>query len=948
MHVHAVDRGQSIEGRSRVHSLRALLVITLLVGLSGSMAWAASAHAQLPIVSFDGSAETNGATVTQAGSHPDVTTSFFFPFNADRKGIPGPIEDPKDVTVDLPPGLVGNPTATTQCSPTDIALGRSTCPITSQVGIVGITTSLFTSTPIVLYEPVYNLVPPTGVPAEFGFNISGVVIRLNARVRTGTDNGLSIDITDISQAVGVIGTSLTLWGVPADPSHDDIRGSCLDGTAGTSLGICPTPASPEPFITLPTNCAAGPVVTTLTVNSWQDPTHPSTASFVSHDSAGNAVGVNGCDRLGFDPSLTVRPDRAAAGSPAGFGIDLKVPLNENPTGLAVSNLKKVVVTLPLGVAVSPSSADGLQGCAPSEIHLNDVSAPTCPNGSKIGDLSITTPLLSTPLTGGVFLASPNDNPFGSLLAIYLVASGDGVTLKLPGQIQANPQTGQLTATFDNNPELPFSDLSVNFKGGPRAPLVDTPVCGTATTSSQLTGWNGAVQNTTDSYVVSQDGQGAPCTGGGFDPWFTAGTVNPAGGQNSPFTLTFGRADADQALGTIAVNLPKGLLGKIASVPLCPDAAAVSGGCTSVSQIGTATTAAGAGTSPLQLPGRVYLTGPYRGGPFGLSIVVPAIAGPFNLGTVVVRAAIYVDPTTAALTITSDRLPTILQGIPLQIRAVNVTVDREGFTFNPTNCEAQTVGATISSAQGARAAVSSHFQAANCATLPFKPNLSASTGGRASKAGGASLDVKVSSKGGPQPGGGEANIRSVKVDLPTQLPSRLTTLQKACPDSVFQANPASCPAASNVGTGGASTPVLAHPLSGPAYLVSHGGAAFPDLEIVLQGEGITLVLDGKTDIKKGITMSTFSAVPDAPISSFELKLPTGKYSVFAVNLPAAANYDFCGKTLVMPTRITGQNGAVVKQSTKIGVSGCPRAKKSHAKKTTHARKATHGHDKRVGN
>jgi hypothetical protein len=308
--------------------------------------------------------------------------------------------------------------------------------------------------------------------------------------------------------------------------------------------------------------------------------------------------------------------------------------------------------------------------------------------------------------------------------------------------------------------------------------------------------------------------------------------------------------------------------------------------------------------------------------------------------VIVRAAIHVDPKTSALTVTSDPLPQIIDGVPLRVQTVNVTIDRSGFIFNPTNCSQQHVTATIAAAQGASASVSSPFAAATCENLPFKPKFSASTAGKASKAGGASLDVKVTSKGGPQSGGGEANIKAVKVDLPKQLPSRLTTLQKACTASVFEANPASCPKESDVGSATASTPVLAHPLIGPAYLVSHGGAAFPDLEIILQGEGITLILDGSTDIKKGITSSTFKSVPDAPISSFELKLPTGKYSVLGTNLPQSAHYSLCKQTLAMPTAFVGQNGAEIHESTPIVVSGCPkskRAKKGNAKTGKHSKK-----------
>jgi hypothetical protein len=357
-------------------------------------------------------------------------------------------------------------------------------------------------------------------------------------------------------------------------------------------------------------------------------------------------------------------------------------------------------------------------------------------------------------------------------------------------------------------------------------------------------------------------------------------------------------------------------------------------------LGTVTVAAGPGTEPYYTTGKIYLTGAYNGGPFGEAVVVPAVAGPFNLGNVVIRGSIRVNRTTAQASVVSDPFPSILDGIPLQVRTVNVDIDRPEFTFNPTNCEPQRVSATLASTQGAAAGVSSPYQAAGCQGLKFAPKLVVATAGKASKAGGAGLLFKVVYPSGPE--GTYANIKSVKVDLPKQLPSRLTTLQKACLASVFEANPASCPVASDVGTATTSTPDLASPLSGPAYLVSHGNEAFPDLEIVLQGEGVTLVLDGNTDIKNGITSSTFKAIPDAPVSSFELKLPTGKYSILGANVGEKAKYSLCGQTLSMPTAITGQNGAVIKQTTSIAVTGCPKVKKAKAaKRAKRATKSTRG-------
>jgi hypothetical protein len=482
--------------------------------------------------------------------------------------------------------------------------------------------------------------------------------------------------------------------------------------------------------------------------------------------------------------------------------------------------------------------------------------------------------------------------------------------------------------FDENPQFPFSDLRLHFFGGARGKLATPQGCGTFTTASALMPWSapgsGPDATPSSSFQIETGCQA------GFAPSFTAGSTNPQAGGYAPFTLSIARNDGEQNLAGVSVTLPEGSLGKIAGVPLCPDANANAGSCPQASAVGNVTAGAGVGPSPYFVSGKVYLTGPYKGGPYGLVEEVPAVAGPFNLGTVVVRQSLRIDSHTTQVTAVSDPLPTILQGVPLWVRRVDVTLDRPGFTFNPTSCTAMQVTGTLTSTQGASASVASRFQVGGCRELPFSPSFKVSTQARTSKHDGASLDVNVAS------GQGQANIGKVAVTLPKQLPSRLSTIQQACTEAAFVANPASCPVGSDIGTATAHTPVLANPLVGPAYLVSHGGAAFPDLVIILQGEGITLQLVGSIDIRHGVTSSAFNSVPDAPISTFELSLPQGPHSALAATLPAKAKGSLCGTSLVMPTTITGQNGAQIKQQTKITVTGCAKRGK-HKSKHKHKRK-----------
>ena len=925
----------TVKGRRVIRGV-GLRVLALLACL-GCLLVPAAAQASFGIASFDGSlSNQDGSPDTQAGSHPyEATTSFTLNTGSDGFSV----SDVKDVQVDLPAGLVGDPSATVRCPQQDLivpvgGVPQANCPVDSQVGVLTVQ-----GTPIgEQTRAVFNMVPPPGEPAQFAAFILNAPIYIDTHVRSGGDYGLNASLSNVSMLLPFTGNTLTLWGVPADPSHDSLRNPHLVCSSPDQCfipGGLSSGAPLKPLLTLPTSCDP-PLRTTLSVDSWQDPGVFSSASVVNHDNAGRPLGFDGCGRLPFSPSITVRPDSSSTDSPTGLHVDLSSPQGglQDPQGLAAANLKKAVVTLPAGVSVNPSSADGLVGCSLAQIALSSDAPASCPDASKVGTVEVDTPVLDHPLLGGVFVAQQDNNPFHSLLAIYIAVADPqtGVVIKLAGQVVPDPVTGQLTATFDNNPRQPFSDLKLDFFGGPRAALATPASCGTFQTTSQLTPWSAVdpsnplpseVVSPSDSFSITSGANGSSCGGSPFAPGFIAGTVSNQANGFSPLSVSFSRPDGDQQLGGVSVQMPPGLLGMLSNVPLCGEPAASQGTCSSESQIGHTTVSAGAGSSPVVVPqagqpqAPVFLTGPYKGAPFGLSIVVPAVAGPFNLGTVVVRAAIGVDPHTAQVTITSDPLPSILEGVPLRVRKVDVVVDRPGFIFNPTSCDPLSVNATVRSTQGATAGVSSRFQAANCGVLPFSPTFSASTTAKTSRANGASLDAKILI--GVK---GEANAHVVAVQLPKQLPSRLTTIQKACLDSVFNANPAACPAASLVGSATAVTPVLPVALTGPAYLVSHGGAGFPDLVVVLQGDGVRFDLVGSINISsKGITSSKFASAPDAPIDSFELKLPQGPHSILT------GNGSLCAKPLIMPTTITGYNNKQVKQNTTIKVSGCPKAKKA---------------------
>jgi hypothetical protein len=514
-------------------------------------------------------------------------------------------------------------------------------------------------------------------------------------------------------------------------------------------------------------------------------------------------------------------------------------------------------------------------------------------------------------------------------------------VKLPGKVSLNQATGQIEATFENTPQLAFEDAELHFFGGERAPLATPAHCGAYTTNATFTPWSGGEPvKSQSSFQITSGPGGSPCPGGTlpFGPSLTAGTTNINAGSFSQLNTTIGREDGQQNIQSVQLHMPAGLSGILTGVKLCAEAQASAGTCGQESLIGHTVVSVGLGGDPFSVTGgEVFLTEGYEGAPFGLSIVNPAVAGPFNLGKVIVRAKIEVDPHTAELTITTDgsgpyAIPHILDGIPLEIKHVNVTIDRPGFTFNPTDCNPMAVTGSVGSAEGASAPVQVPFQVTNCASLKFAPKFNVSTSGKTSKAKGASLTAKLSYPVAAQ--GTQANIARVKVDLPKQLPSRLTTLQKACTNAQFELNPADCPSESKIGYATVTTPLLPVALSGPAIFVSHGGEAFPSLTMVLQGYGVTIDLVGTTFISKaGVTSTTFKTVPDVPFNTFVLTLPEGKFSALA------ANGELCTSKLAMPTEFLAQNGMKINESTPVSVTGCAKAKVlTRAQKLANALKA----------
>jgi hypothetical protein len=940
-----------------------------------------------------------GPTGARAGAHDNWVTSFDFAHDAAGHSD----NDVRTITVNLPAGFNASDTAVPACSDEQLLKNAgfegfgAQCPQASQVGLV----SFEVANPFnenagagqaQITVPLYNMeVTSTGVAAELGFKTTVLTQILVVRVRPG-DLGLTITTPNITK-VEARNITVTVWGLPAAHEHDAQRGERC-GINGELPPICENEfGGPQeahvpvkPFLSNPTSC--GMFTASIEADSWEE---PNSFTKATDDEVGP---IGECARVPFDPTVEVLPSTRSAESPSGLNVSLVVPQSwENPFTLATANLKDTTLTLPEGMTINPGAGSGLGACSETQYEAETSSSPPgagCPPESKIGSIEIETPLITEKIDGAVYVATPYENPFpepghpgGSLLALYVVAKepARGIVIKAAGRIAPNPVTGQLTTTFQDTPQQPFSKFTLKFRPGATAPLVSPPACGSYTAQGALTPWSSELDEpfvvASNVFEVSQGTHEGPCPSGGvppFKPQVISGTENNAGSAYSPFYLRIIREDGEQELTRFSTTLPPGLTGNLSGIPFCGEAdiqhareqtgaeAEEHPACPAASEIGHSLVGAGVGSVLAQTPGKIYLAGPYNGAPLSIVSITSAKVGPFDLGTVVIRFALNINPVTAQVEVSgaqSEAIPHILRGIVIHVREIRVYMSRAKFIINPTNCNPQNITDTIDGAGANFAdpadqdpvAVGTPFEATDCSSLQFKPAFQVSTSGKTSKANGASLTAKLTV---PAALGTQSNIKEVKVDLPKQLPSRLTTLQKACTAAQFNTNPAGCPTASNIGHAKAITPILPVPLEGPVYFVSHGGEAFPSLEIVLQGYGVTINLVASTFISKsGITSSTFHTVPDQPVTSFEITLPEGKFSALAANgnLCSVTNTVTVKKkvtvkvkghkqtvtrkvkqtvagSLTMPTSFVGQNGAEIHESTPVSVTGC-------AKKTTQA-------------
>jgi hypothetical protein len=937
------------------------------VALAALTVFASSAQADFGVRpgSFQASMlDSSGSVVgePQAGAHP-FAQQVELAFNTIVHHFPGSGPDPdpdgavKTIVTDLPPGLVGNTRGVPQCAQSDFppsdpsGSGPSRCPTASQVGVaasrVGGESGHEPTTASL--APVYNLVPPKGVIARLGF-VQIVPIVIDIKLRTGDDYGITASVKNVSQLVNVYAVSITLWGVPADSSHDAERyesGAGFPGVHEDSSHPLPSGLPRTPFISNPTRCGVEST-TSLAVDSWQDPGN------LLHYTAPEPMSFTGCNQLEFDPTIEAKPTTNLADAPSGLEFDLHTPQNEDveghedPDGFASAHLRDAVVALPTGMTVNPSAAAVLDACSMAQVGISasgqaNGSPVACPNASKIGTVEAVSPAIDHPLPGSLYLASQSDNPFDGLMALYLVLDDpeSGLLIKLAGRVDLDRRTGQVTLGFANSPQLPVEDLRLRFFEGPRAVLKTPTACGEHTTTATLTPWSspeGAVATRSSSFSIGRGPNGGACLPDGAaapsQPTFTAGTLDPTARAFSPFVLKLARADGSQPLKAIDFTLPEGLLGRLVGVTYCSDAAlAVAAGksgkaeqaspsCPAAARVGRVDVGAGAGPTPVYISGNAYLAGPYKGAPLSLAFVTPAVAGPFDLGDIVVRSALYVDPDTAQIRAVSDPLPTILQGIPLDIRSIALSLDRPRFTLNPTDCDPASVLGGATSVFGQSAALSSPFQVDECGRLRFKPKLALKLSGPTHRSAHPALRAAVR-----MPGRG-ANLARATVTLPETELLENAHIGAICSRAEYADD--DCSASSVYGYAKVWSPLLDQPLQGSVYLRANGGQhKLPDLVASLDGQ-VHIDLVGHVDSTRARIRVRFNSLPDAPVSKFVLTMQGGRKGLFANNT------DLCRASPRANVMLEGQNRTVVETSPLVD-AGCGTSKTFNSKHTSRGKR-----------
>jgi hypothetical protein len=966
------------ERASRARTQRWAL-FCVLTSLAFACLFAPSAHAAFGFNNFDVTYTNADGTLAAAGSHPfAMTTSFGTNFDAQE--IPeGYI---RDALFEQVPGFVADTSGYPRCATAEFLQlidNEPGCAPETQIGIIAVSTSGSNEIGAGGWEthPLYNITPPPGELLRLGFHVVTQSIFVDGALNQSPPyNALAIS-RNTPQLLNVYGVRAQLWGNPSDPGHDGLRGHCGHQEAFLAPGdiagfhfegtgdLCPVVRSTRAFLTTPTTCAE-PLASSYQALSWNDRDGdglPDTdaGSSLNHGLAGPEPFAF-CGKLNFSPSIAAQPTTKAATSPTGldFSLDVADEGLLSAGGLAQSDIEKAEVTLPEGMSANPSLAEGLAVCSEADLQAETLDAAPgegCPQAAKIGSLEVTSPLVEESIQGALYQATPYENQADdALLAFYIVFRNRhlGILVKQPAKVLSDPVTGRLTTITDQIPQLPFSHFRLHFREGARSPLVSPPSCGAHQVKAVLYPWSGGppVESTSTFQIVSGP-DNAPCPAGGlppFHPHLEAGTLNNAAGRFSPFNLRISRSDSEQEINHFSIKLPPGVIGRLAGISTCSDAAIAAatartgphGGaeelqspsCPASSYVGRTLVGSGVGPALAYAPGRVYLAGPYHGAPISFVAITAALVGPFDIGTVVVRLALRLNPETGEVFLDAtgtDPIPHIVKGIPVHLREIRAYTDRPEFVLNPTSCAPTSTASTVlgagldfaSAADDNPLVITSPFQAADCAALPFHPKLTFRLKGSTKRGGNPSLAAHVAMNGI-----GEAAIAYAQVALPRSEFLDNSHIGTVCTRVQFREGAVpgeKCPPDSVYGHVKALTPILEGPLEGPIYLRS-SEHELPDLVATLHHQEIDVVLVGRVDsVKSGGIRNTFEFVPDAPVTSADFVFDGAAKGL----LENSTN--LCQGKHLVGVKLKAHSGKFSNYNAPLKATGC----KKHAKNKPHA-------------
>lgn len=797
-----------------------------------------------------------GQPENRAGAHPD-RVDIDFALHAEGT-------TPRDLVFELPPGFGGNPGAVEECLRESFEAGEE-CPPESQVGVTRFAFSEGGEVEL----PIFQLEPG---PGEFLSFASKAVLgsSLKAELRPA-DFGITLRAGDLPEQQLSEGR-MELWGVPAD--HQ------------TGITI-----PRRPLLTTPTRC--GPITFTFRTRSRLEG-----APWLSASSDTGAP-LEGCADLGFAPSLAMGLGNPVADSPTGVRMEVSTPEEAEGSELADSLIEDATIELPAGVTVSPSGAASLTACSDAQLDLQSTGEAHCPPASKVGTVELASPAIKDPLTGNVYLGEERPP---ERFRLFVVAPGPGVIVKFAGALHVDPVTGLFSATLADLPQVPLRRLSLSFDGGPGALLASPLACGPAAAVARFVPYGrGATVESRASVSIGARVPGASCPGAApFAPRLEAHSSNTAIGRQTAFTVNLLRRDGEQVPRRFTLSLPMGLSAALGSVQPCPVAGVEAGVCPAASRIGAVQAKVGSGPNPVALRGGAYVTGPYRRAPFGMLLQLPAAIGPFNLGTISFRAAATLDGKTGRVAISTDSMPTQVEGIPVRFQAIELSIDRPGLLHNPTSCRPAAVDATIEASSGALATATSPLALSGCGRLGFHPRfrIALETGGKLRR--NAHPALRISARLRPR----DTGLRAMKIALPRGLRLGLAGLDEICsrPDAAAGA----CPAGARVGTASARTSLLSEPLKGAIYIVQPSGDGLPDLGISLAALGTRVSLSGRTGSEDGHLVTKLVGLPDMSLSSFTMRIGGGSDGAFSFDS------GLCDRgrprRLEALLRATGQNGS----------------------------------------